>query len=271
MDKYVVIGNPIKQSKSPFIHQAFALQTKQQMDYEKVLVPTDSFVSYIRHFQELGGKGCNVTLPFKEEAFQIADSLSERAKAAGAVNILIFNTDGTILGDNTDGQGLVGDILAQGVVIKGARVLLIGAGGAARGCILPLQHQQPKEIVIVNRTQNKAQALAQEFNSVGNIISSDMSSIDGKFDIVINSTSASLSGELPAISEHVIASANCCYDMAYGNEDTSFLVWAKKLGVPKTIDGLGMLVGQAAESFRLWRGVTPATELVLKQLRNGLN
>lgn len=270
MDKYVVVGNPIKHSKSPFIHQEFAQQTQQNLSYQKQLVELDGFSEFVEQFKSSGGKGCNITVPFKEEAYALADNLSERAKAAGAVNTLIFNHDGTISGDNTDGQGLVEDLLNQKVIIKGARVLMIGAGGAARGCILPILHQQPSEIVIVNRTASKAEELAKQFSHAGNISNCELSALNGRFDIIINSTSASLSGLLPPVDQEIIAQASCCYDMAYGSEETCFLAWARGLGVAHTIDGLGMLVGQAAESFRLWRGVMPKTDNVLSKIRQGL-
>jgi len=270
MDKYLVIGNPIKHSKSPFIHRSFAKQTAQQLSYDQQLVALDNFDAFIAQFKQEGGKGCNITVPFKEQAYDLADQLSARARAAGAVNTLIIKEDGTVVGDNTDGQGLVADLLKQQVVIKQARILMIGAGGAARGCILPLLEHSPHSIVIANRTEIKAQMLAQRFSHAGNISSSALEKLQGSFDIIINSTSASLSGALPEIDGSIIASANCCYDMAYGNEETCFLRWARDLGVATMIDGLGMLVGQAAESFRLWRGVTPETDDVLTQLRNGL-
>jgi len=270
MDKYLVIGNPIKHSKSPFIHQSFAAQTAQTLSYEKQWVGLSDFDAFITQFKQEGGKGCNITVPFKEQAYAFADQLSPRAQAAGAVNTLIIKDDGIVIGDNTDGQGLVADLLRQQVVIKQARILMIGAGGAARGCILPLLEQSPHSIVIANRTASKAQALAQQFSHAGDISSCALDDLQSSFDIIINSTSASLSGLLPNIAENVIAQASCCYDMAYGSEETCFLRWARSLGVKQTIDGLGMLVGQAAESFRLWRGVTPDTATILVQLRSEL-
>lgn len=270
MGKYLVIGNPIAHSKSPFIHQSFAIETQQSMDYQKALVAVDDFESFIQQFQAQGGRGCNITVPFKERAFELAEQLTPRAKAAGAVNTLIFQADGSILGDNTDGQGLVGDLLNQGVELKGNRILIIGAGGAARGCILPLLEQAPASITITNRTYSKAQQLENEFEHAA-LNSVPLSDLAPEFDIIINSTSASLSNRLPHVDESVITAAKCCYDMAYGNEPTCFLTWAKGLGVPKTIDGLGMLVGQAAESFRLWRGVIPETTNVLAKLREQLS
>ncbi|MCG7533103.1 shikimate dehydrogenase [Psychrobium sp. MM17-31] len=270
MDKYLVIGNPIAHSKSPYIHQSFAKETQQTMDYQKALVEIDDFEAFIQQFQAQGGRGCNITVPFKERAFELAGQLTPRAKAAGAVNTLIFQNDGIILGDNTDGQGLVGDLLNQGVELKSKRILIIGAGGAARGCILPLLEQAPTSITITNRTYSKAQQLESEFEHSA-LNSVPLSELKAEFDVIINSTSASLSNRLPEVEESVIATAHCCYDMAYGNEPTCFLTWAKDLGVAQTVDGLGMLVGQAAESFRLWRGVTPQTSKVLATLREQLS
>lgn len=270
MDQYVVIGNPIEHSRSPLIHRQFARQTQQSLAYDKQLVGIEGFSEFIQQFRTSGGKGCNVTVPFKEQAFNIADTLSARAKAAGAVNTLTFLDDGTIYGDNTDGQGLVGDLLDNQVKIKGKRVLVIGAGGAARGCILPLLAQEPKHLTITNRSLDKAQALVTTFDDAGHIDAIALGSLGPAYDIVINSTSASLSNQLPNIAPEVIAAALCCYDMAYGSEETCFLSWARSLGVPTVLDGLGMLVGQAAESFRLWRGVAPETENVLAELRAGL-
>ena len=270
MDQYVVIGNPIEHSRSPSIHSQFAQQTEQQISYHKQLVELDQFERFIRSFQANGGKGCNITVPFKEQAFRLADRLSARAQAAGAVNTLIMEDDGTIVGDNTDGQGLVGDILANQVEIKNQRVLLIGAGGAARGCILPILAQHPSCLTITNRSFDKAQLLADNFGQSGNINAVKLASLTNDYDIVINSTSASLSNQLPKIDATVIAAAHCCYDMAYGSEETCFLTWAKELGVATRLDGLGMLVGQAAESFRLWRGVVPETAEVLNNLRTSL-
>jgi len=270
MDQYVVIGNPIEQSRSPVIHEKFANQTDQKINYQKQLVELGQFERFIGEFKAAGGKGCNITVPFKEQAFELADQLSDRAQAAGAVNTLIFKDDGTIVGDNTDGQGLVGDILANNINITGQRVLLIGAGGAARGCILPILAQQPSCLTITNRSFDKAQLLAETFNGSGEINAVDLDRLTNDFDIVINSTSASLSNQLPKINPAVIAAAQCCYDMAYGSEETCFLRWARELGVVHTLDGLGMLVGQAAESFRLWRGVSPETQNVLDDLRASL-
>lgn len=269
VDKYLVIGNPIAHSKSPFIHQCFAQECHQALSYEKKLVELDEFEAFIQAFKHQGGKGCNITVPFKERAYALSEKLSPRAKAAGAVNTLIFSDDGTIIGDNTDGQGLVEDLLANNVQLLKQRILVIGAGGAARGCILPLLAQEPTSITIANRTLEKAQQLVSQFQD-DRVNSSALDALTSSFDIIINSTSASLSNQLPNISTDVIAHASCCYDMAYSTEPTCFIQWSKELGVVTAIDGLGMLVGQAAESFRLWRGVKPETNAVLNHMRSTL-
>ena len=266
MDKYLVIGNPIEHSKSPFIHQSFASSTNQILAYEKKKVELDQFEAFIHQFKNEGGKGCNITVPFKERAFAMAKVLTPRAKAAGAVNTLSFTDSGDIIGDNTDGQGLVEDLLRQQSILRDKRILIIGAGGAARGCILPLLEQLPTSISVTNRTFEKAKQLVNEFDNE-KLCCIELSKLDANYDLIINSTSASLTNQLPAIEAQVIANAQCCYDMAYGNEPTCFLQWAQDLGVEQTIDGLGMLVGQAAESFKIWRHVKPDVTAVLSKLR----
>ncbi|WP_318523405.1 shikimate dehydrogenase [Photobacterium leiognathi] len=271
MDKYVVFGNPIGQSKSPFIHTLFARQTSQQMTYTSQLVALDGFVQAADAFFNDGGKGCNITVPFKEQAYQYATTLTERARLAGAVNTLKKLDDGGVLGDNTDGEGLVQDLINQQVVLQDQRILLLGAGGAARGVILPLLAQQPKQLVIANRTLSKAQQLAELFSSYGNVVALEQAELeDQTFDVIINSTSASLSGDVPAIPSKVIGANTTCYDMVYGSAITSFNRWAKEHGAIKTLDGLGMLVGQAAESFMLWRGLRPGAKQVQRELRRTL-
>lgn len=268
MDKYVVFGNPIAQSKSPFIHTLFAHQTHQHMEYTSQLVELDDFVQTADAFFKSGGKGCNITVPFKEQAYCYATQLTERAQLAGAVNTLKQLDDGEILGDNTDGEGLVQDLINQQVLLKDKRILLLGAGGAARGVILPLLAQQPIQLIIANRTLSKAQQLADIFSPYGNIVASELQALEKEsFDVIINSTSASLSGDVPDISKSIIQVNTTCYDMVYGTELTSFNCWAKQSGALKTLDGLGMLVGQAAESFMLWRGCRPNSQLVLHKLR----
>ncbi|NQY33857.1 MAG: shikimate dehydrogenase [Alteromonadaceae bacterium] len=269
MDQYRVYGNPIKQSRSPFIHTAFAKSTEQQLCYQSEFVPLDTFAQTIKQFVIAGGKGANITVPFKEQALALCDQLSERAQLAGAVNTLSIN-NGQIFGDNTDGLGLVKDLLQNQVGIKGVNILFLGAGGAAKGVILPLLEQQPNSIIIANRTVSKAQDLCRQFNS-DKLSACGFEQIANKhYDVIINATSASLSGNVPPIAEQLIHSDTVCYDMVYGQGLTPFLEWAKQSGSEKLIDGLGMLVGQAAESFNLWRGVMPETEQVLQSLRASL-
>lgn len=270
VDHYAVFGNPITHSKSPFIHTLFARQTNQSLQYTAQCPDLDGFEQAAREFFAQGGKGCNVTVPFKEQAYQFADRVTERAQLAGAVNTLKKLDDGEILGDNTDGEGLVQNLLQYQFPIKGARILLIGAGGAARGVIKPLLDQQPAEIVITNRTYAKAEQLAQRFQSYGEISAGKMEAIAEAFDLVINSTSSSLTNDLPAISPAIFSSQTIAYDMMYGAGKTTFNQWAQDNGAFKAYDGLGMLVGQAAESFMLWRGLRPGTKQILRELRKNL-
>ncbi len=269
MDQYRVFGNPIEQSRSPFIHQAFAQQTQQNLAYQSQLVPLEQFTHTVQEFINQGGKGANVTVPFKEEALALCDHLSERAELAGAVNTLIFK-ENKIFGDNTDGLGLVQDLLRQHVVLANKRILLLGAGGAAKGVMLPLLAQNPSAMVVANRTVSKAQQLCQQFANDKITACSFEQANQQDFDIIINATSASLNGAIPPISADMINAETVCYDMVYGAALTPFLVWAKAQGSEHIIDGLGMLVGQAAESFSLWRGVMPETANVLQVLRDSL-
>ena len=241
-DHYAVIGNPISHSKSPLIHTEFSKQTGQDLDYIAKEIPLNDLAAGLKQLQADGFKGINITVPFKEQAFRLADRLSARAQAAGAVNTLIMEDDGTIVGDNTDGQGLVGDILANQVEIKNQRVLLIGAGGAARGCILPILAQHPSCLTITNRSFDKAQLLADNFGQSGNINAAKLASLTNDYDIVINSTSASLSNQLPKIDATVIAAAHCCYDMAYGSEETCFLTWDIDTWILKVKDHITELI-----------------------------
>lgn len=270
IDRYTVFGNPIGQSKSPFIHTLFARQTNQQMTYTAELAPIDGFKAAVETFFAEQGRGCNVTVPFKEEAYLFATQLTERAKLAGAVNTLKKLDDGIVLGDNTDGEGLVQDLLQHRVILENARILLIGAGGAARGVIKSLLDQRPAQLVITNRTYSKAEQLAQLFASYGNIAAIAMDQVEEPFDVIINSTSASLSGDLPAISSSIFSGKTQVYDMMYGQGLTCFNQWALEQGVAQAYDGLGMLVGQAAESFMLWRGLRPGTKQILRELRKNL-
>ncbi|WP_017444224.1 shikimate dehydrogenase [Gayadomonas joobiniege] len=266
MNKYAVFGNPIIQSKSPIIHQAFAQQTGLNLEYTALLAPVGSFAASIADFKAAGGKGCNVTMPFKLDAYQLSDELSLRAQLAEAVNTLTFK-DGKVYGDNTDGAGLINDLLINGAQLKNKQVLLIGSGGAARGVIKSILDQNPAELVIVNRTFTKAQQLAEHFTAYGNIIAKPMAELNTKFDIVVNSSSTSLTGELPAVSACVFKPGCLAYDMVYKDETTSFNLWALEQGAAKALDGLGMLVGQAAESYKVWHGVMPDINPVIQMLR----
>ena len=262
-DRYAVFGHPIAHSKSPQIHAAFARQTGQDMTYEAILAPPDGFAASVTAFIATGGRGANVTVPFKEEAFKLATRLSPRAEHAGAVNTLKFESNG-ILGDNTDGAGLVADLTRNlNRPLAGKRILLLGAGGAARGVIEPLLDQQPATLVIANRTVSRAQELAKLFGR--GVIACGFDGTDGHFDVVINATAASLAGELPPLSPALFTADTLAYDMMYGR-DTPFLSFARSHGAD-TADGLGMLVEQAAEAFYVWRGVRPDTAAVIASLR----
>ncbi|WP_426077583.1 shikimate dehydrogenase [Janthinobacterium sp. PSPC3-1] len=272
-DAYCVFGNPIAHSKSPAIHAAFAQQTGEAIVYERRLVPLDGFALAARGFAAEGGRGANVTVPFKLDACALATELTPRAQAAGAVNTLRFDGD-VILGDNTDGAGLVADIVRNaGVAILGKRVLLLGAGGAARGVVLPLLQEQPSELFIANRTVATAQALVAQFQEAGQAVeglrAGGFEQPDGQFDIVINATSASLAGDLPPVPATVFGSHTLALDMMYGAQPTVFMDFAAQHGA-QVRDGLGMLVEQAAEAFFVWRGVRPDTQELLALLRGAL-
>lgn len=266
-DSYAVIGNPVEHSLSPWIHNAFAQQTGEDIAYEKLTAPRESFESVARRFFAAGGRGLNVTVPFKLDAYDFAERLTERARAAGAVNTLALQRDGGMLGDNTDGAGLVADIRENlAWPIAGQRILIVGAGGAARGALLPLLEQQPLRVHIANRTAARAERLTREFARQGTLTGGGFEGLSEPFDLIINASSASLSGDLPPLSERLVTPSSHAYDMVYGAEPTPFMAWAAALGAA-TSDGLGMLVGQAAESFMLWRGIRPETGPVLRELR----
>lgn len=261
-DRYAVIGNPIEHSKSPQIHAAFAAQTGQDISYERVLAPLDGFAATIRRIVGEGYKGCSVTVPFKFEAYHLATRLTERAQSAQAVNTLVFNA-GEILGDNTDGAGLVADITRNvGVSLANKQVLLVGAGGAAYGVALPLV-QAGALLTVANRTAEKAEALAAVVVATGG---SYAALAERKFDVVINATSTGLSDEFPPLPEDVFAQGALAYDMMYGR-DTPFIRFSRRHGV-RVADGLGMLIEQAAEAFYIWRGVRPDTAPVLELMRH---
>ena len=266
-DQYVVIGNPVSHSKSPAIHAQFAAQTGESIAYERLAAPLDDFAACVHHFMQSGGRGANVTVPFKLEAFALATQLTPRAQAAGAVNTLSFD-DGRIVGDNTDGVGLVRDIVHNaGVVLEGRRILLLGAGGAARGVVMPLLAERPQQLVVANRTVARAQELVQSFPAAAPVLkAAAFDDLSGQFEVIINATSASLSADLPAVPATLFGPQVFVYDMMYAATPTVFMQWAAQHGA-RVRDGLGMLVEQAAESFFVWRGARPDTAPVYALLR----
>ncbi|MEI7839556.1 MAG: shikimate dehydrogenase [Methylococcaceae bacterium] len=266
IDHYAVFGSPINHSKSPRIHRLFAEQTQQNLDYVAQEVNAENFVEAVTEFFVQGGKGLNCTVPLKELAWQFADIKTERAESAKAVNTLALQSDGSILGDNTDGIGLVTDLTVNyGIELKDKRVLILGAGGATRGIISPLFDQKPDCLVVANRTIEKAFQLAIEFNH--RLEGCGFHTLEHRqFDVILNATSASLSDELPPLPENLLAENGVCYDLAYSNKPTTFVRWGKLQNANKNLDGLGMLVEQAAEAFLLWRGVRPDTKTVIDLL-----
>jgi shikimate dehydrogenase len=267
-DRYAVIGHPVSHSRSPFIHARFAAQTGQSMTYTTIDASPEEFEASVRRFFAEGGKGLNVTVPHKEAALQLADELTPRARRAGAVNVLALRADGILLGDNTDGAGLARDLLNNHrVSIAGRRVLLLGAGGAARGALAPLLGLKPSELTIVNRNVVRARELVERFIDLGHLRAIGYPELGNEpYDLVINATAASLAGELPALPPGIVSSRSICYDMYYGRDETPFTRWALQRGCARAIMGLGMLVEQAAESFYLWRGLRPDTASVLSAL-----
>lgn len=268
VDRYGVVGYPVSHSRSPVIHRLFALQTRQNLQYELLQVEPDKLEAAISEFSAAGGKGLNITVPHKSAAAALVDQLSERATAAGAVNTLAFQ-DGEIFGDNTDGSGLMRDLTRNlQLTIRDANILILGAGGATRGILGPLLAAQPRTVTIANRTLSKAGELAERFSSSG-IVSAcrfrEVASAAG-YDLVINATSAGLKGETPPYPESAITPETFCYDLSYGLTPTPFSRWAASRGARCSVMGWGMLVEQAAESFHLWRGVRPDTAPVLKQI-----
>jgi len=269
-DRYAVFGSPIKHSKSPRIHQLFAEQTHQSFEYTAQEVLAEQFKESVDAFFSQGGKGLNCTLPLKELAWAYADQNTERAKLSRAVNTLAVQADGSILGDNTDGCGLIADLIDNhDIYMKNLRILILGAGGATRGIIAPILEQSPHQLVIANRTLEKARNLAEGFCDFGTIIGCGFAEIQGhQFDLIINATSASLYDELPPLTDNLLAEAGVCYDLAYGKKPTSFVRWGVSHKAKKSLDGLGMLVEQAAEAFFLWRGVRPQTKPVIELLNS---
>lgn len=266
-DIYAVMGNPIKHSKSPQIHTAFARQTHQQLEYKAILVPQGGFDDAVKKFRQQGGKGLNITVPFKLDAWQYCQIKSQHAELAGAVNTLILADDGDVRGENTDGIGLVNDLKKNlKISIAAKKILLLGAGGASRGVIGPILAEQPQCLTIANRTVEKARQLAKIFNPYGQIEGCGLNDVNGVFDIIINATSASLEQQVPPVSPTVIYETTCCYDMMYSAEPTAFVRWSQQHQAALAVDGLGMLVEQAAQSFWLWRGIKPDTQSVIKLL-----
>ena len=273
-DRYAVFGNPIAHSKSPEIHRQFAAQTGQALSYEKQLVDEQGFDEAADAFFANGGKGLNITVPFKQDAYSYVARTTPRARRAGAVNTLCLEADGTVLGDTTDGVGLVSDILHNlGWEVRHKKVLILGAGGAVRGALEPLLEQQPQHVVIANRAVDKALQLSKGFAEFGYLLGCGYDMLgEQQFDLIINGTSAGLKGDLPPLPDSLInpEGTTVCYDMLYGAEPTPFMQWATERGA-QVSDGLGMLVGQAAESFALWRGVRPETAPVIASLRSQLS
>ncbi len=267
--KYAVMGNPVSHSKSPQIHSLFAEQCGITLEYRAIHVDTGGFTAAVRQFREIGGRGLNVTVPFKIEAWQLADRRSTRAETAGAVNTLKFLDGGRIYGENTDGLGMVRDIEVNlGKKIESSRVLVIGAGGAVRGVLGPLLEAQPAIVHVANRTASKALELSAAFAGSGPCTGSGLEGIgSASYDIIINGTAASLQGKVPDLPVGIFAENALAYDMMYGSEPTAFLVWAENSGAASCSDGLGMLVEQAAESFQFWHSVRPETTAVIQQLR----
>ena len=274
LDTYCVMGNPVEHSRSPWIHSRFAALTGQNLQYTRQLVPLDGFAQAVRAFAQAGGRGCNVTVPFKLEAAQCATTRSERVQLAAAANTLVFH-DGAIHADNTDGLGLVADIQRNvGVPLAGCDVLLVGAGGAAAGVLGPLLHEAPRSVAVVNRTAARAQALVQAHTPLATLqktelLALDMQALERDFDIIINATASSLAGAEVPVPAHVLRPGSLAYDMMYGAAAQPFLDWATRHGAQPR-DGLGMLVEQAAEAFALWRGVRPPSAQVLAELRSAM-
>ena len=267
-DRYAVVGYPVAHSKSPLIHQLFARQTGQHMTYELLEAQPEEFETAVRGFGAAGGKGLNVTVPHKEAAFALANEKSKAASTAGAVNTLSI-AGGRLRGDNTDGVGLIRDLTTnQHVTLTGRRMLVLGAGGAARGIVGPLLASRPAELVIANRTKARADALVAQFKSpagVSTVAFEDLAKL-APFDLLLNATSAGLNGEPPPFPGSIVGPESIAYDLVYSMHDTPFVAWARTNGAARALQGWGMLVEQAAESFFIWRGVRPDTRLILQQL-----
>ncbi|MFQ5757219.1 MAG: shikimate dehydrogenase [Acidiferrobacterales bacterium] len=268
---YAVMGHPVRHSKSPAIHTEFARQCGIALEYRAIEVEPGSFARAVEEFRVAGGQGLNITVPFKIEAYQLADECSARAELAGAVNTLKFESSSAVYGDNTDGVGLVRDLaINHGIALMGKRVLILGAGGAVRGILGPLLQQGMGSVVIANRTVSKAIELAQAFAAYGDVSGCGFDDLHGqRFDIVINGTAASRRADVPPLPEELFAGQAVAYDLMYGDQPMPFMIWAREHGAAGVIDGLGMLVEQAAESFLLWHGLWPHTGPVIERLRQG--
>jgi shikimate dehydrogenase len=266
--KYAVMGNPVGHSKSPIIHRMFAEQFNIPLEYNAILVEQGHFAEAVQEFAAAGGDGLNITVPFKLEAWKIADVRSSRAEIAGAVNTLKIEGSGTLFGDNTDGEGIVKDIVVNlEKPLSGAKVLVIGAGGAVRGVLGPVLAAGPAHLHIINRTASRADELVGVFGKAGQLTAAGLDRPGDAYDVVINGTAASLQGEVPDLPASIFGDNALAYDMMYGKELTPFLEWSRDNGAAQWSDGLGMLVEQAAESFRLWHGVSPDTAPVIRALR----
>ncbi|WOJ97420.1 shikimate dehydrogenase [Congregibacter brevis] len=270
--RFAVFGNPIKHSRSPMIHAAFAAQCDVKLEYRALRVELNDFERAVTAFFDAGGQGLNVTVPFKEQAAACAAELTPRAARATAVNTLWRDDEGVLHGDTTDGVGLVRDMVANlGWRVQEQRVLIVGAGGAVRGVLEPLMRELPASVHIVNRTVERAETLAREFGVLGKISAGGYDSVsDEQFDLVINANSAGLSGEMPALPPGILSERCCCYDLLYGAEPTAFMRWAAQNAAWAVSDGLGMLVEQAAEAFYVWHRQRPETQPVIQQLRGVL-
>ncbi len=266
---YAVFGNPVAHSKSPAIHQLFAEQFDLELQYQAIPVETGQFVQALTEFFSLGGKGLNITVPFKQEAYEACEILTQRARACQSVNTIWLDEQARVNGDTTDGQGLVNDLTTNNISLQGAAVLIMGAGGTVRSILQPLLHEKPDNLTIVNRTVSKAQSLAIQFSNEGLVSACSYDDLKVKrFDLVINATSSSLQGELPPLPATILNHAAACYDLMYGDEDTVFMQWARDNGAAMVLDGLGMLVEQAAVGFSIWHGKQPDTAKVLHKLRS---
>lgn len=269
MDKYAVIGSPVSHSLSPRIHAAFAQQTRQQLEYKAIEVRPEEFFDRLNELQEAGYKGLNVTLPLKGLAWEAADACSEDCNRAQAVNVLAFNEDGMRQGFNTDGSGLLRDLMVtNGIRLEDSEILIVGAGGAVRGILAPLLRSRPRRITVANRTSGKALQLAENFSDLGAIEGCGLDGIEGKrYGLIINGTSAGIDDKLPPLPDNILAPGGVTYDLMYARQPTAFVRWGQNHGARLALDGLGMLVEQAAESFYIWRSVKPDPKPVLAMLR----